>query len=305
MTDLAATLRAEQPFYVEKLKPGVEPMTGGGSYDFSVGYNDELAHRYADLVARSASALAASAGVVAAEYSHPEEVLVAAPDLTAADIRAALRRFWKGAATDAGGPPPWKERLDAVVAGMAPVLKEAGFRKRALVWNRTVGDFLQVVQLERMTTIASERHPGVRLCYGVLSLVAEELELGERSTWAGEVDCHLRFVGGRTGDVLALTADDVSDAVLTDVRDEALPTLDAMRSIPEALALARQRGAMVFAEAMLLLAAGDRAGAQRHYQRLFDEVPAKRPAILQSAAAHGLTIVTGGDSVDSPLGSGT
>lgn len=277
MEDLGALLADGDAF-------SVEPDDAG----FTVGYDDVLAHEYADLVAESIAVIAAVPGVADVIHEDREIILVrAGGGVTERQITTALDSFWRAAAKK---PLPWNETLKTLATAVAPTLKAAGFRKQALRWNReTTPGFVQVIELSRAE--AGEGYVGTI----DVGLFDEELAR-LRHRWArpkfvGEVDCQVRHSMG----TFALTDD--PSALRTRLEGEVLPFVDAHPS-RRALLAAEAEGSRLLNpidRAIGLALEGDPATAHGLLQERFDRTQA-RAHIVEVAARLGLPpLATGAD----------
>lgn len=260
----------------------VEPATDG----FTVTYEDVIAHEYADLVASSATAIAAVDGVVDVVHEDRELLIVRSDAaLGAPHLTAVLERFWRDAAK---APLPWKETLKALATAIAPTLREAGFRKQALRWNREIDPgFVQAIELSRVETV--DGYEGA-VDIGIYDEQVAVWRYGTsvRPRFVGEIDCQVRHPAG----TFPLT-DDPSPLLDLLTRD-VLPLLDRTRDRRSVLEVEwRQTIFNPIDRAIMLALEGDAEDAHTLLQDLFERSRA-RAHILTVAARCGLPpIVTG------------
>lgn len=272
MEDLGALLADGDAFSVDPDRAG-----------FTVSYDDVLAHEYADLVATSASAIAAVPGVSDVIHEDREILLVRADrEVTARQVTAALTAFWRDAARR---PQPWQEILKGLAAAAAPTLKAAGFRKQALRWNReTTPGFVQIIELSRVE--AGDDYVG-SVDVGLYDdEVARLRHPGDRPKFLQEMHGQVR----RDMGTFELTTD--AAALLRIIEDEVLPYLEAHRSRHDLL---DADSLNLIDRAIVLSLDGDAAAAHEILQQRFDATSA-RAHILQVAARLGLPpLATGVD----------
>lgn len=280
MEDLSDLLGAGEVF-------SVEPEDKG----FTVSYDDVIAHEYADLVASSADAVAAVAGVVQVAQEDRELFLVRTDGSTSAtQLEGALERFWQAAAQ---APSAWNETLKGLAIAVAPMLRTAGFRKQGLRWNRHLeGALEQVIELDRRET--ADGYEAV-LELGIFDEGVARVRHDSsraRPTFVGETDCQIWRLAGS----FPLGADAFS--VVEVLEQEVLPLLDAMttrRAVADATWTAAAFN--VIDRAIMLALEGDVASAHALLQERFDRSGA-RPHLLGVAARLGLPPIVTGTSPD-------
>ena len=283
MEELADLLREGEVF-------SVEPDEGG----FTVGYDDVVAHEYADLVGASVDAIAEVAGVLEVVHEDRELLLVRTDGSTSARLVAgALDRFWRAAAK---APLPWKETLKSLAGEIAPTLRSAGFRKQGLKWNREVTPtFVQVVELSR-----AETNDGYE-AFVEVGIYDEEVQQRRhplppdhrRPKFLGEIDCQIRHQAGS----FPLT-DDARPLVAL-VEHEVLPLLQRVTTRRAVLdeAWGRQTMTNPIDRAIGLALEGDTDAAHVLLQDRFDASRA-RAHILEVAGRCGLPPILTGSTPD-------
>lgn len=301
LTDLAELLRRGDLFSVEPADPAIG--------DFTVSYADVVAHERADLVERSAVALAAVAGVERAVHEDRELVLVRAPSLSARDLERHLHGWWQEAITVA---PAWKEDLDAVAAAVGGALEAHRFRKRGALFDReTEAGLLHVVALEhwRHDETGEER---VDVSPGVWLEEADRVLGGSGPPGRiSGVSCHVRLRGGplfdhpRLGWPLGAGG---AREVVTFATDEVVPLLDRLGSRAGLLAEWEQWGGRIgmggedVARAAVLVGRGDLDRAGSVLQEAFERSrPAQRPRLHDVARQLGLPALETGSRPDRSL----
>lgn len=122
-------------------------------------------------------------------------------------------------------------RADKVIREMDSTLKPLGFVRRKASWNRTVGSFVDVVDLQ-----SSKSGDRVSVGVGVLAPKVFELCWGESpKPFIGEPDCTVRtrLHDLASGNELWWVADDpgTPEEVSARVRSQGLPFIEEMHSL--------------------------------------------------------------------------